>query len=201
MSKPDSKRTEIGRVSWNNLLLTHWLPTPGKSVILKTETLKDNGALMLRNLSDNMLKILDYPDNTEAVYEVCIFWDKFNNKFFLRYLLERKSSSREERLDEISFDEAQVEVINHRDQIEEDSAIAAGLKLPATKIKAYTNYEFVGEGKGDDGLNFHWYSVVEIEKNSESPFYFHSPSHDTDARKFILSILPELVNNKSPVSA
>lgn len=143
-----------------------------------------------------MLTLVQYPANTE-VHDTQLVWDETINKFYERtcpfpHQLE-EDKEEWQGLAEVSQFHAQAEVIAHLLNMFDwmkDNARQSGLVV-TDKIKVYSRHEYKGEGQGDDGTDFHYFSVVEVEGNSESPFYFHDDNHADSARQFVRLIAPD----------
>jgi hypothetical protein len=148
--------------------------------------------------------LVQYPASGE-VYDVALVWDG-RNKFFERvrpssHQLEEDEDEWES-FHEVERSHAQAEVIIHQSNMFDwmkSNAQKAGLVV-TNQIKAYSNYEYKGEKQGDDDTDFHYYSVVAVERNSESPFYFHDSDHARSARHFV-SLIASDFENSQPIKA
>lgn len=137
-----------------------------------------------------MLTLVQYPANTE-VHDVQLVWDETEDKFYeythpFSHQLE-EDEEEWEGFSEVSQSHAQAEVIAHLSNMfgwMKSNALQAGLVV-TDQIKLYSRYEYKGEGQGDGGTDFHWFSVVEVDGNPESPFYSHDDDHAGSARHFV----------------
>jgi len=85
----------------------------------------------------------------------------------------------------VSPTHAQAEVIAHQVSMfhwMKENATESGLVVtPAIKVWSETKYI-------DETDSFEYFSVVTVEGNTESPFYFRGDSHADDAREFVAAI-------------